>query len=122
MRECNRYRSARWPIPLRRYRCRGRPVPGRVGVTHPLARAVTVFGPVYRVGVVPLGSARHRVLIDRVVEHYRGDGRIRAVAVFGSVSAGTWHELSDVDLDVVIGEGVAIEPAVEAATLFGPKQ
>jgi hypothetical protein len=36
------------------------------------------------------------------------------------VSAGTWHELSDVDLDVVIGDDAVIEPATEAATLFTP--
>jgi hypothetical protein len=49
----------------------------------------------------PLGSPAHQALIAHVVAHYAGDDRIRAVAVFGSVGAGTWHELSDVDFDVV---------------------
>jgi hypothetical protein len=40
--------------------------------------------------------------------------------LFGSVSTGTWHELSDVDLDVVVGEGVVVAPAREVAGLFGP--
>jgi predicted nucleotidyltransferase len=55
--------------------------------------------------VVTLGSDAHRALIEQVVAHYRQDGRVRAVAVFGSVSTGSWHELSDVDLDVVTGDG-----------------
>ena len=51
--------------------------------------------------MVTLGSDAHHALIEQVVAHYRQDGRVRAVAVFGSVSTDTWHELSDVDLDVV---------------------
>lgn len=49
-----------------------------------------------------LGSERHGALIDEVVSFYAEDERILAVAVFGSVGAGIWHELSDLDLDVVI--------------------
>jgi predicted nucleotidyltransferase len=66
-----------------------------------------------------LGSAAHGALIDRVVAHYRHDGRVRAVAVFGSVSTGRWHELSDVDLDIVVEDGVVVTPATEIAALFG---
>jgi predicted nucleotidyltransferase len=36
--------------------------------------------------------------------HYRGHARVLAVAVFGSVSTGAWHEPSDVDLDIVTGD------------------
>jgi predicted nucleotidyltransferase len=70
--------------------------------------------------VVTLGSDAHRALIEHVVAHYQQDGRVRAVAVFGSVSTGTWHELSDVDLDVVTGDGVDVVPGREAGALFGP--
>lgn len=70
--------------------------------------------------MVTLGSDAHRALIEQVVARYRQDGRIRAVAVFGSVSTGTWHELSDVDLDVVTGDGVDVAPGREAGALFGP--
>jgi predicted nucleotidyltransferase len=66
-----------------------------------------------------LGGNAHRALLEHVVAHYRHDGRVRAVAVFGSVSTGTWHELSDVDLDIVIEDGVAMAPAAEVAALFG---
>jgi predicted nucleotidyltransferase len=75
----------------------------------------------YGRGVGALGSDAHRVLIERIVDHYHGDVRVRAVAVFGSVSTGAWHDLSDVDVDVVIDDGVVIAPAVEAAALFGPR-
>jgi predicted nucleotidyltransferase len=71
--------------------------------------------------VVTLGSDAHRALIEQVVAHYRQDGRVRAVAVFGSVSNGTWHELSDVDLDVVTGDGVDVAPGREAGALFRPR-
>jgi nucleotidyltransferase-like protein len=68
-----------------------------------------------------LGSPAHQALIEHVVAHYAGDERIRAVAVFGSVGAGTWHELSDVDLDVVTEDGVRVDPGAEIAALFGPR-
>jgi predicted nucleotidyltransferase len=71
--------------------------------------------------VVTLGSDAHHALIEQVVAHYRQDGRVRAVAVFGSVGTGTWHELSDVDLDVVTGDGVAVVPGREVGALFGPQ-
>jgi hypothetical protein len=41
--------------------------------------------------------------------------------VFGSVGAGTWHELSDVDLDVVTEDGARVDPGAEIAALFGPR-
>ena len=68
-----------------------------------------------------LGSEGHRALLQHVAAYYRADERVRAVAVFGSVSAGTWHELSDVDLDVVVNDGVLVEPGREIAGLFGPR-
>jgi hypothetical protein len=71
--------------------------------------------------VVALGSDGHRVLIEQIVAHYQGDVRVRAVVVFGSVSTGTWHDLSDVDVDVVVGDGVVMVPATEAVALFGPR-
>ena len=71
--------------------------------------------------MVALGSKAHSVLIEQIVAHYQEDVRVRAVAVFGSVGTGTWHDLSDVDLDVVIGDDVVIVPAAEASALFGPR-
>jgi len=66
-----------------------------------------------------MGSAAHQSLIGHVVAHYHNDPRVRAVAVFGSVSTGAWHELSDVDFDVVVTDDAAIDPAGEARALFG---
>jgi nucleotidyltransferase-like protein len=68
-----------------------------------------------------LGSPAHQALIAHVVAHYADDDRIRAVAVFGSVGAGTWHELSDVDFDVVTEDGARVDPGAEIAALFGSR-
>ena len=67
------------------------------------------------------GSAAHQALITRFTAHYQADPRVLAVVVFGSVSTGTWHELSDVDLDVVVTDDVTIDPAAEARAIFGPE-
>jgi hypothetical protein len=72
-------------------------------------------------GWAGLGSSAHRALIGHVVAHYQHDRRVRAVAVFGSVSAGTWHELSDVDFDLVISDDAQVVPADEIAALFGAR-
>jgi len=72
-------------------------------------------------GMTAMGSAGHQALIDKVTAYYAGDPRVRAVAVFGSVGSGTWHELSDVDLDIVVADAVAIDPEAEARALFGDR-
>jgi predicted nucleotidyltransferase len=71
--------------------------------------------------VAGFGSSAHRGLIDQVVAHYRHDERIRAIAVFGSLGAGTWHELSDVDFDIVTEDWAKVAPAGEIAALFGTR-
>ena len=71
--------------------------------------------------VKELGSARHQALINHVISHYRTDERIRSVGVFGSIGSGTWHELSDVDLDIVTADEAAIVPAEEVEALFGDR-
>jgi predicted nucleotidyltransferase len=68
-----------------------------------------------------LGSKSHQALVDTVVERYAGDERVRSVVVFGSVAAGTWHELSDVDLDVVVDDAAVVVPADEIRDLFGAR-
>jgi predicted nucleotidyltransferase len=66
-----------------------------------------------------MGSAAHQALIGRVAARYDDDPRVRTIAVFGSVGTGAWHELSDVDIDVVTADGVVIDPAAEATAIFG---
>jgi len=68
-----------------------------------------------------LGSKSHQALVDTVVERYAEDERVRSVVVFGSVAAGTWHELSDVDLDVVVDDAAVVVPADEIRDLFGAR-
>ena len=38
-----------------------------------------------------------------------------------SLHAGAWHELSDVDLDIVTGDRAVVRPRDEVAALFGPR-
>jgi predicted nucleotidyltransferase len=68
-----------------------------------------------------MGSAAHQALIGLVAARYDEDPRVRAIAVFGSLSTGAWHELSDVDIDVVTADDVVIDPAAEAAAIFGQR-
>lgn len=75
----------------------------------------------HHAGMAGYGSSDHRRLIDQVIAHYRHDDRVRAVVVFGSVSTGAWHELSDVDLDTVTADGARVQPAGEIAALFGER-
>jgi predicted nucleotidyltransferase len=71
--------------------------------------------------VIDFGNPRHQSLLEQVVAHYQGDERVRAVAVFGSVATGSWHELSDIDLDVVTADDAAIAPAEEVRAIFGDR-
>jgi predicted nucleotidyltransferase len=66
-----------------------------------------------------LGSSAHRAIIEDVVARYQEDDRVVAVVVFGSIATGKWHELSDIDLDIVISDSAVLRPADEAAALFG---
>jgi len=68
-----------------------------------------------------MGSTAHQLLVSEVTGRYEGDPRVRAIVVFGSVATGAWHELSDVDLDVVIRDDVMIDPVAEARALFGSR-
>jgi predicted nucleotidyltransferase len=52
-----------------------------------------------------------------IVEQYAADERVLAVSVFGSVGRGTWDEHSDLDLDVVIADGVTVDAPAEARRL-----
>lgn len=73
----------------------------------------------YSGAVKGLGSERHQALVNAIVEFYASDERVRSVVVFGSVGAGTWHELSDVDLDVVVEDAAVVVPADEIRAIFG---
>jgi predicted nucleotidyltransferase len=61
------------------------------------------------------GTPQHQASLHAIVAHYENDSRILAVAVFGSLGRGNWDEYSDIDLDVVIADGVNLN-AVEEIT------
>jgi predicted nucleotidyltransferase len=63
------------------------------------------------------GTAQHQALLRGIVGHYAADPRIRAVVVFGSLGRGNWDADSDIDLDVVIGDGVKLDIQPELDTL-----
>jgi predicted nucleotidyltransferase len=63
------------------------------------------------------GTPQHQTILRAIVEHYEHDPRILAVAVFGSLGRGNWDEYSDIDLDVVIAEGVSLNAAEELTQL-----
>jgi predicted nucleotidyltransferase len=75
--------------------------------------------PVTLLPMTELGSAAHQEIIARVTARYQADPRVLAVVVFGSLSTGTWHELSDVDLDVVVADDVTVDPVTETRAVFG---
>jgi predicted nucleotidyltransferase len=63
------------------------------------------------------GTAQHQALLQGIVDHYAADARVRAVVVFGSLGRGNWDAGSDIDLDVVIGDGLELEVEPELQAL-----
>jgi len=63
------------------------------------------------------GTPQHQALLRSVVSFYTDDPRIRAVVLFGSLSRGTWDRFSDLDLDVVLVDGVNIDVLAELERL-----
>jgi predicted nucleotidyltransferase len=69
------------------------------------------------------GTQQHQAVLRAIVNHYQNDPRILAVAVFGSLGRGNWDEYSDIDLDVVIADGVslnAVEESTQLCQIFEP--
>ena len=58
----------------------------------------------------PCQAPQHQALLGAVVSHYISDARIHAVIMFGSVGRGDWHPNSDLDLDIVIADGLRVDP------------
>ena len=63
------------------------------------------------------GTPPHRAVLRAFIDRYAGDPRVLAVAVFGSLGRGNWDAYSDLDLDVVLADGVSVDPLAEVATL-----
>src|SRR5258708_8241293 len=63
------------------------------------------------------GTQQHQALLERVVDYYQDDHRVLAVCLFGSLVRGNWDQYSDLDLDVVIEDGVQINLLEELQAL-----
>jgi predicted nucleotidyltransferase len=59
------------------------------------------------------GTLQHQAILHAIVACYQRDPRIRAVAVFGSLGRGNWDQYSDIDLDIVLADGVQLDLEVE---------
>ncbi len=63
------------------------------------------------------GTPQHQKLLQQVVSYYAGDPRILSVIVFGSLGRGNWDRYSDLDLDIIIADGVTIDTIHELRRL-----
>lgn len=63
------------------------------------------------------GTPQHQALLQAIASYYANDPRVLAMAVFGSLGRGTWDRYSDLDLDVVIADGVEIDVIQELRRL-----
>ena len=63
------------------------------------------------------GTPQHQALLAAVAAFYAYDPRVLAVLVFGSLGRGDWDAYSDLDLDVILADGVVIDAASELARL-----
>jgi len=68
------------------------------------------------------GTEAHQAVLRVFVAAYANDPRIALVGLFGSLARGDWVNESDLDLDVVIHEGVSLDPVAEVWRLGPPCQ
>lgn len=59
------------------------------------------------------GTLQHQRILQAVTSYYGNDPRILAVLVFGSLGRGNWDGYSDLDLDVVVADGVKVDVEAE---------
>lgn len=64
-----------------------------------------------------LGTPAQQKLQRAIADYYADDLRVLAVVIFGSLGRGTWHEHSDLDLDVVLADGVELDVLSEVGDL-----
>jgi predicted nucleotidyltransferase len=63
------------------------------------------------------GTPSHQAVLGALTEYYAGDPRVQAFSLFGSLARGDWDEYSDLDLNVVLRDDVAIDACQEAERL-----
>jgi len=64
------------------------------------------------------GTLAQQRLLETITGFYAGDPRVLAVGLFGSLSRGNWDEWSDLDLDVVLADGVKLDVIEEVQRLI----
>ncbi|HET9110959.1 MAG TPA: nucleotidyltransferase domain-containing protein [Ktedonobacterales bacterium] len=63
------------------------------------------------------GSPEHQRLLRAMTTYHARQPWALAFLIFGSVARGDWSERSDLDLDVVVADGVALDPVAEITRL-----
>ncbi len=63
------------------------------------------------------GNARQQRVLRAVTLFYADDPRVLAISVFGSLGRGNWDDYSDLDLDVVLADGIRVESVPELQRL-----
>jgi predicted nucleotidyltransferase len=63
------------------------------------------------------GSSHNQALLQKILDFYAADKRVRAVILFGSLVRGNWDEYSDIDLDLVIADEVTLDAEAELKQL-----
>ena len=59
------------------------------------------------------GTLQHQRILRVITSCYENDPRILAIIVFGSLCRGTWDCYSDLDLDVVVADGIRVDVKAE---------
>jgi predicted nucleotidyltransferase len=63
------------------------------------------------------GTRQHQKLLGTITEYYASDERILAILCFGSLGRGNWDAHSDLDLDIVIQDGIYFDVPHELGQL-----
>lgn len=63
------------------------------------------------------GNSRHQTVLNTIRDVYAKDLRVRQLILFGSLSRGNWDAHSDLDLDVIMADGVPLDARVELEQL-----
>jgi predicted nucleotidyltransferase len=59
------------------------------------------------------GTIQHQRILQVITSYYENDPRILAIIVFGSLGRGNWDGYSDLDLDVVVADGIKVDVKAE---------
>ena len=63
------------------------------------------------------GTLQHQKMLHAILAWYANDARILAISVFGSLGRGSWDRYSDLDLDVVVADGIKVDIQAELIRL-----